>query len=202
MSEAKLFSAVTVKCDRFTQSNSLKPVVCPSVCSVVHLSARITFVPKEPFSPTQELERTYYYVNNITFPTECEGPASKANSSLASRQLMVKVYIHHSLWERREQDLEPGANVTKSVLKQVETLLSKTSKHLQKLDDGGFVISFDKTVHRLENSDVKIRQTYIDRTDGNLNKTYEENHMYSHTFTFQEAVQEMPKQQRQVSHIT
>ena len=65
------------------------------------------------------------------------------------------------------------------------------NKHLSHLDNGGYFAQFDGTVSRLEKSDVKVRKTFLDRQDGNATKTFSKSQIKSHTFTFQEAVQEM-----------
>ena len=55
---------------------------------------------------------------------------------------------------------------------------------------GGYFVQFDKTVHRLEKSDVNIKRMYMDKLDGNA-KTFKQSNLFSHTFMLQEAVQEM-----------
>ena len=108
----------------------------------------------------------------------------------------MKVYINKDLWTRTEEHLEPGGDVNKAIIAHVEKLFKFTNAQLRKLDEGGFALKFDKTIHRLENSDVKMRKTYIDRIDNNAVKSFSDEDVFSHTFTFQEAVQEMEKQKR------
>ena len=123
-------------------------------------------------------------------------PGEITTSSLSPRQVEVKVYVNEDLWKRTEEDLEPGGDVNKAIIEKVEKLFKFTNPELRKLDEGGFALKFDKTIQRLEKSDVKIRKTYIDRLDNNVSKSFSDEDVFSHTFTFQEAVQEMEKQER------
>ena len=65
------------------------------------------------------------------------------------------------------------------------------NKNLRRLDNGGYEVKFNGTIQRFENSDVEIENTYVDRTDGNKTKTFDSSNMFSHVFTFQEAVEKM-----------
>ena len=75
---------------------------------------------------------------------------------------------------------------------QVTKIFDLVNQNLRKLDNGGYEVKFNGTIQRFENSDVKIESTYVDRTDGNKTKTFHSSDMFSHTFTFQEAVEKMP----------
>ena len=75
---------------------------------------------------------------------------------------------------------------------QMKRLFNVANKHLRTLDDGGYKVKFNGTIQRLENSDVKIKKTYIDRIKGNKTTKFDEKNLFSHTFTFQEAVEKMP----------
>ena len=75
---------------------------------------------------------------------------------------------------------------------QVTKIFDLVNKNLRTLDNGGYEVKFNGTIQRFENSDVKIENTYVDRTDGNKTKTFESSNMYSQIFTFQEAVEKMP----------
>ena len=65
------------------------------------------------------------------------------------------------------------------------------NKNLRRLDNGGYEVKFNGTIQRFENSDVEIEHTYVDRTDGNKTKKFDSSNMFSHVFTFQEAVEKM-----------
>ena len=75
---------------------------------------------------------------------------------------------------------------------QLETIFNLANQKLRNLDDGGFKVKYNKTIQRLESSDVKIKKTFIDRLNGNKTKEFDHNDIFSHTFTFQEAVEKMP----------
>ena len=75
---------------------------------------------------------------------------------------------------------------------QVTKIFDLVNQNLRRLDNGGYKVIFNGTIQRFENSDVKIEKTYVDRTDGNKTKTFDSSDMFSHTFTFQEAVEKMP----------
>ena len=66
------------------------------------------------------------------------------------------------------------------------------NQKLKNLDNGGYKVKFNGTIQMLDNSDVKIKKTYIDRIKGNKTTKFDEKNLFSHTFTFQEAVEKMP----------
>merc|ERR1711974_423739 len=66
------------------------------------------------------------------------------------------------------------------------------NQNLRSLDNGGYKVKFNGTIQRLESSDVKIKKTFVDRLDGNKTKKFDHSNIFSHTFTFQEAVEKMP----------
>ena len=75
---------------------------------------------------------------------------------------------------------------------QVTKVFDLVNKNLGKLDDGGFKVKFNGTIQTLEKSDVKIQKHYVDRSDGNITKSFDSSNMNAHTFTFQQAVEKMP----------
>ena len=75
---------------------------------------------------------------------------------------------------------------------QLETIFNLANQKLRNLDDGGFKVKYNKTIQRLESSDVKIKKTYVDRLNRNKTKEFDHSDIFSHTFTFQEAVEKMP----------
>ena len=101
----------------------------------------------------------------------------------------MKVYVGRDLWKDVKEEVDRDVNMF--MVESMEKLLLKVNEHLGNLDNGGYFVQFDKTVHRLEKSDVNIKRTYSDRMDGNATKPFKQSSIWSRTFTFQEAVQEM-----------
>ena len=99
-------------------------------------------------------------------------------------------YISKVIEEIVKSDKE--CDVLEFLKVQLGALFKLANQKLRKLDDGGFKVKFNKTIQRLENSDVKIKKTYVDRLNGNKTKEFDHNDIFSHTFTFQEAVEKMP----------
>ena len=103
--------------------------------------------------------------------------------------MTIKVYVSCEMWEAVK---DVGiTDVEQFMVESLEKVFPIVNKHLSNLDNGGYFVQFDKTVHRLEKSNVKIENTYIDRTDGNTTKKFKQSNIWSHAFTFQEAVQKM-----------
>ena len=75
---------------------------------------------------------------------------------------------------------------------QVTKVFDVVNKNLGKLHDGGFKVKFNGTIQILENSDVNMQKHYVDRSDGNITKSFDSSNMNAHTFTFQQAVEKMP----------
>ena len=114
-------------------------------------------------------------------------PSSKSRS-LTPRIVTIKVYVNRDIWATREA---VGNDVKLFMVESLGNMFRIVNKHLSHLDNGGYFAQFDGTVSRLEKSDVKVRKTFLDRQDGNATKTFSKSQIKSHTFTFQEAVQEM-----------
>ena len=129
------------------------------------------------------------------------------------RVVNVGIYIQKSLWkvtlfflsfeisclqyllkviEEIVKKSDKESDVLEFLKVQLETIFNLANQKLRRLDDGGFKVKFNKTIQRLENSDVKIKKTYVDRLNGNKTKEFDHNDIFSHTFTFQEAVEKMP----------
>ena len=89
-----------------------------------------------------------------------------------------------------------GSHKESAVMKflrgQVSRAFNLANQNLRTLDNGGYKVKFNGTIQRLESSDVKIKKTYVDRLDGNKTKKFDQSNIFSHTFTFQEAVEKMP----------
>ena len=82
--------------------------------------------------------------------------------------------------------------VLKFLRGQLSRAFNLANQNLRNLDNGGYKVKFNGTIQRLESSDVKIKKTYVDRLDGNKTKKFDHSNIFSHTFTFQEAVEKMP----------
>ena len=129
------------------------------------------------------------------------------------RVVNVGLYIQKSLWkvtlfflsfeisclqyllkviEEIVKKSDKESDVLEFLKVQLETIFNLANQKLRKLDDGGFKVKYNKTIQRLESSDVKIKKTFIDRLNGNKTKEFDHNDIFSHTFTFQEAVEKMP----------
>ena len=109
--------------------------------------------------------------------------------SLAPRVVTMKVYVGRDIWEAIKEEVD--TDVKQYMVESMKKVFPIVNKQLKILDNGGYFVQFDKTVHRLEKSDVKIKETYMDRLDGIATKKFGQSDMFSHTFTFQEAVQRM-----------
>ena len=92
-------------------------------------------------------------------------------------------------------------NVSEYLRRQVTKVFHLVNKNLGKLDDGGFKVKFNRTIQTLEKSDVKIQKHYVDRSDGNITKTFDSSNMNAHTFTFQQAVEKMPGRCRTINSL-
>ena len=82
--------------------------------------------------------------------------------------------------------------ILKFLNEQLMRTFDLVNQNMRRLDDGGYKFTFNGTIQRLENSDVKIKKTYKDRMDGNQTKEFDKKDIFSRTFVFQEAVEKMP----------
>ena len=82
--------------------------------------------------------------------------------------------------------------ILKFLREQATRAFDRVNQNMRGLDNGGYKVKWNGTIQRLENSDVKIKETYVDRLDGNKTKNFDQKNIFSHTFTFQEAVEKMP----------
>ena len=53
----------------------------------------------------------------------------------------------------------------KKIIKNLEEIFKEINKHLNNLDNGGYMIEFDKKVVKLEDSDVVLQARYVDRME-------------------------------------
>merc|ERR550519_136874 len=71
---------------------------------------------------------------------------------------------------------------------ELNQLLVETSKHLEKLDNGGFKLHLHKPVEMLENSIFHVGPTYKDRRRNNQTRSLSTRDIVGYTFAFQDAV--------------
>ena len=146
--------------------------------------------------------RVFCKRNRLAF----EGAGHLEKKSL-TKEILVGIYIQSALWQvqaftsvfigyfpQETKRIVNGTekNVSEYLRRQVTKVFDLVNKNLGKLDDGGFKVKFNGTIQILENSDVKMQNNYVDRSDGNITKTFDSSNMNSHTFTFQQAVENMP----------
>ena len=81
-----------------------------------------------------------------------------------------------------------GFDPTNNIVQQTEEIFKGINEHLSNLDNGGYKIEFDKTVVKLENSDIVLKETYIDRMNGNVEKFLNQDEIWALAFAFQESV--------------
>ena len=110
------------------------------------------------------------------------------------RKIRARIVIEDNLWDAMSS-AAGGGDPSEDIVHQLETVFGGVNKHLKNLDNGGFMVDFDRNVTKLGKSGVKIRKTYVDRRHRNVTKIFDENNIFAHTFTFQEAVQELPDRQ-------
>ena len=97
----------------------------------------------------------------------------------------MKVYIEDTLWNMMSND---GLDPTNDIVKQMEEIFEGINEHLSNLDNGGYMIKFYKKVVKLENSDIALKERYIDRTDGNVKKVLNMEEIWAVALAFQESV--------------
>ena len=80
----------------------------------------------------------------------------------------------------------------------MEELFEEIDKDLANLDNGGYMIEFNKKVVKLGNSDVVLKDSYVDRLEGNVTKEFNPDNMHAFTFAFQESVGLMDLKERMI----
>jgi len=107
------------------------------------------------------------------------------------RIIRASIFIEDSLWNEMSSETD-GGDPTILIVDQLEIMFDGVNKHLHELDNGGFMVEFDQNVTKLGQSDIKLKNSYVDRQHGNVTKKFDKDDIFSHTFTFQEAVQDLP----------
>ena len=108
-----------------------------------------------------------------------------------TRKIRASIVIEDSLWEDMST-FHGEDDPTQEIVNQLETLFKGVNKHLVRLDNGGFMVDFDHNVTNFGKSGIRLKNTYIDRTDKNILKKFDKSDIFAHTFTFQEAVEVLP----------
>ncbi len=122
-------------------------------------------------------------------------PAQRCDSPPCSRtSVKVKVYIADRLWEQYSawQEWQDAGQSSPSIAERVGGVLEGINHLLARLENGGFRVVTDGSVIKLGSSNIVMGETYVDRGDGNTTKTYDEYEHLATTFTFQEAVFNLP----------
>ena len=112
----------------------------------------------------------------------------------------MKVYIEDHLWnsmadecnihdeECKTYDFIDSKDPREMIIENMEKIFRGVNKHLDNLDNGGYMVEFDRKVVKLVNSDVVLQQTYVDRMNGNVTKDFDIHDIIAITFAFQESV--------------
>ena len=107
------------------------------------------------------------------------------------RSIQTKIYIDDQLY-RSMQAYFGKLNVNDEINAQIQRTFKEVNKLLLKLDKGGYRVEFPGETSKLENSEIKLGQTYIDRRRGNVRRPFDPHDVFAYTFTFQEAVEKLP----------
>merc|ERR1712142_357005 len=114
-------------------------------------------------------------------PTKNE-PSKCLKKPCRMKKIKTKFYVDDDFWKEGEEKIKL----------QLDKTLVGANKHLSILDDGGYKVVNDEPLVKLSNSDVKLKENYTDRLDGNEIKILDTKRLLAITFSFQEAVQELP----------
>jgi len=112
------------------------------------------------------------------------------------RIIRPKVYIHPDLTNAMEELMEyeldlPVEQASNRTKQEIQRMFRAANIHLKNLDDGGFMIKWDGSIHPLDESDVKIGNTIVDRKNGNVTTEVDEENIFHITFAFQQAVEKL-----------
>jgi len=102
------------------------------------------------------------------------------------KKIKTKFYVYDDFWNSFQRMGD----------ERIKTLLDKTldgmNKYLSQLDNGGYKVVVEDPLMKLSNSDVQLKDSYVDRLDMNKSKLFDKRKIEAYTFAFQEAVQELP----------
>jgi DNA-binding Lrp family transcriptional regulator len=123
-------------------------------------------------------------------PPEYRAPVCR-HQPCFRRKIRTTIVIEDSLW----QDMQlaaGGGDPTQEIVNQLEITFEGVNRHLEELDNGGFVVDFGTRVTKLADSGIRLENSYVDRLDRNKTRRFERDNIFAHTFTFQEAVEKLP----------
>merc|ERR1712106_51525 len=106
------------------------------------------------------------------------------------KRIGASIYIEDSLWDKMSS-LTRGNDPTEEITDNLKTIFKGVNKHLATLDNGGFKVEIERPVAKLGRSEISLKNNYVDRINGNVTKRFDPDNSFSHTFTFQEAVQKL-----------
>ena len=112
------------------------------------------------------------------------GACHLTNEQCYTRIIKTKVYIEDDLWN--DMDGQPRTPAW-----QVDWVFERINYPLENLDNGGFRLQLVEPLVKLNESDVVLGDTYVDRRNNNKTTQHNIKDIFSHTFLFQEAVQKL-----------
>jgi len=107
------------------------------------------------------------------------------------KKIRTEIIIDNSLWDSLKYR-DPSGDPSQFIILQLENMFEDVNNLLKNLDNGGYMVDFDHNITKLEDSGIRLKDTYVDRLDNNITKKFDKNKIHSHTFAFQEAVQDLP----------
>jgi len=115
------------------------------------------------------------------------------------RFVRAKIYIEDELYEkvlefREERNIR--MNITQMIRQRLDDMFLNINKHLINLDNGGYNAEYDGTFQLINSSELTLGESYIDRNDENKTKKFNKWDVWSWTFAFQQAVEELNEDER------
>lgn len=112
--------------------------------------------------------------------------ASTLGSVSSASIVEIEFLIDSNRWKDYQEKY--GRNPMTNIRREIDELLEDASRHLGKLDHGGYKLHLNKPVERLEDSLFNIRSTYKDRRNNNRTRRLEKQDIVGYAFAFQDAV--------------
>merc|ERR1712106_346415 len=123
-------------------------------------------------------------------PPSFVNPVCYTSQPCYMKRIGASIYIEDSLWDKMSS-LTGGNDPTEEITDNLKTIFKGVNKHLATLDNGGFKVEIERPVVKLGRSEISLKNNYVDRINGNVTKRFDPDNIFSHTFTFQEAVQKL-----------
>lgn len=102
------------------------------------------------------------------------------------RIIEIEFLIDQNRWKTYQQKY--GDDPMPKINQEIRQLLADASRHLKKLDNGGFKLHLHKPVELLENSIFQVGPTYRDRRAKNRTRILDTRDIVGYTFAFQDGV--------------